>query len=135
MADKLLRTSVLMGALIFFMFMAGCGSGGLTVGENRNGGVIELHRGETVTVSLDSNPTTGYGWTVREIDSSILEQQGDVTYTQSPAAEGQVGVGGKEAYRFEAVGKGQTTLVLEYQRSWEAGVAPLQTYTLTVLVR
>ena len=97
------------------------------------GRTIELAAGQDLVVSLESNPTTGYGWEVSEIDGAILAPVGDAEYAQG-GAEGMVGAGGVETYRFSAQGPGQTTLTLIYHRAWEKGVEPLETFSIKVIV-
>lgn len=53
----------------------------------------------------------------------------------APEAGVPPGIGGEEVWTFKAVGKGTTELSLEYGRSWEEGVEPAKTFTLTVIVK
>jgi inhibitor of cysteine peptidase len=87
-----------------------------------------------VTVTLESNPTTGYSWQVMEIDNAILVQEGDPEYKQASGTSGLVGAGGTETFRFKAVGTGETTLSLGYARPWES-VPPIQSFTIQVSVQ
>jgi predicted secreted protein len=105
----------------------------LEVGAADNGRTLELAAGEVLVVSLDSNPTTGYGWEVSEIDEGILSQEGEPVYVQG-GAEGMVGAGGVETYRFMASGSGKATLTLIYHRAWEEGVEPLETFSVDIVV-
>ncbi len=73
---------------------------------------IDVTVGETFTISLESNPTTGYAWEFAEpLDESILESRGSEYEADQPQA---VGSGGTEHFSFEAVGEGSTTIELEY---------------------
>lgn len=104
----------------------------LTAGDN--GHEVTIKQGQILTISLESNPTTGYGWQVVEMDASILAQSGETEYRQTSGTEGLAGAGGVETLRFEALAAGQTTLTLGYMRSWES-VPPLETFTLQVTVQ
>ena len=64
-------------------------------------------------------------------NTSILKQEGEVAFTPSSSA---IGAGGTQAFRFKAIGTGQTTLTLVYRRPWENNVAPTQTFTIQVSV-
>ena len=89
-----------------------------------------------LVVTLESNPSTGYGWEQVEDQGSILEQIGEAEF--KPAETGEpplVGAGGSEIFHFKAAGAGQTTLQLVYHRSWEEGVEPLRTFSIEVVVR
>jgi inhibitor of cysteine peptidase len=104
--------------------------------ERDNGSQVELTPGQDLTITLESNPSTGHGWEVVELDESILRQVGEADY--APAGPGQPplpGQGGHETLHFEAVGPGRTTLQLAYRRAWEKEVEPQKTYTLHVLVQ
>jgi inhibitor of cysteine peptidase len=101
-----------------------------------DGGEVALAVGQTLVVTLASNPTTGYGWQVAEGPGPVLAQVGEAVYQEAPQ-EGTplVGVGGTETFRFEGKDAGQTTLRLEYRRPWEEGVDPVETFTVAVVVR
>jgi inhibitor of cysteine peptidase len=105
----------------------------LTLGAKDNGRAIELASGQELVVSLESNPTTGYGWEVSGIDGAVLVQLGEAEYAQG-GAEGMVGAGGTETFRFTAQGSGQTTLTLIYHRAWEKDVEPIETFSVDVTV-
>lgn len=131
MFTKFVRCAIL-GLVL--MLLAACGGGQVTAGQAEQGKTVTLKAGETLLVTLDSNPTTGYSWQVTELDETVLKQKGEPEYKQSPGAQGLVGAGGTEIFRFEAVGKGTTMLTLVYARSWEKDVPPLETYQLKVIV-
>lgn len=103
------------------------------LGTEDNGRQIELRRGQTLVITLEANPTTGYTWEVREpSEERILRQAGEAEF--QPQSE-LMGAPGVQILRFEAVSAGQTTLNLVYHRPWEEGVEPLETFSLQVVVR
>ncbi len=116
--------------------LSGCGSGSqkVNLGAPDNGGQVTLQTGQTLAISLESNPTTGYQWQVIEIDNAILQQTGESEYKQAAGTEGLTGAGGIETLRFQALAAGQTPLTLGYMRPWES-VPPLRTFTVQVTVR
>jgi inhibitor of cysteine peptidase len=134
MADKLIRTAVVTSFLLVLAFFSGCGTNETQTTQADTGRQITLQPGEVMTVTLNSNPTTGYGWQVLKIDNEILIQDGDSEYKQSENSEGVVGAGGTETFRFEAVDSGETTLELGYMRPWE-DTPPIETYSVLVIVR
>lgn len=133
MTDKLMRTLVVTSFFLMLVSFSSCGARGVAVTAADNGGEVALKPGETLTITLESNPTTGYSWQVMEINSTVLLQQGEPEYEQSPNSEGLVGAGGMERFRFEALAPGETTLVLGYMRPWES-VQPIETYSIQVVV-
>jgi len=87
--------------------------------------------GDTITVKLCSNPTTGFQWKYETIGKIVLQE----TDHEFVPPEGKVeGAAGKETWTFEAVEKGTTELRMEYSRPWEGGEKAEWTYTLTVTV-
>jgi len=107
----------------------------VNVDEEDYGSQVELEQGQILVVTLESNPTTGYGWEVAEIQESILEQLGDAEFKQSETGEPPlVGAGGWEIFRFKAISAGQMTLKLGYRRPWEEGVEPIDTFSVEVVV-
>ncbi len=113
--------------------LAACKPAGLT--EVDNGRTIEVSKGASLAITLPSNPSTGYAWTVAAVDSSILQQQGDKVYVQGNTDPNIVGAGGTESFTFKGLATGQSTLQLVYSRVWETEVAPLQTFEITIVVK
>lgn len=77
---------------------------------------ITLRPDGKLNLKLDSNPTTGYYWYLKDIDASQLDQLSD-EYFADPAPEGLVGSGGHQLFVFEALAKGKSKLTLSYERS------------------
>jgi inhibitor of cysteine peptidase len=111
-------------------------AGEVVLGGEDNGGQVALSVGQSLVVTLASNPTTGYSWQVAEGTGTVLAQVGEAIYRETPQ-EGTplVGVGGTETFRFEARAAGQTSLLLEYRRPWEETVEPVETFSVDVVVR
>jgi inhibitor of cysteine peptidase len=98
-----------------------------------NGREMQLQKGQTLVVTLEGNPTTGYSWEVEEpLDEQVLRQAGEPEFKQESDL---VGAGGVQILRFEAVNAGQITLKLVYHRPWEKDEEPLETYSIQVVVR
>lgn len=77
---------------------------------------ITLRPEGKLRLKLDSNPTTGYYWYVKDIDASGLDMLSE-DYIADPAPEGIVGSGGHQMFVFEALAKGKSSLLLSYERS------------------
>ena len=106
---------------------------GIYTMEN-NGQTVTLARGDTLTLKLESNPTTGYGWQLTEdMDGSVASLE-KTEYRQSEKAEEMVGSGGYEYFYFRAGSPGSTYIVLNYARPWEEGVEPIDVFKLSVVV-
>ena len=134
MADKLMRTFVVMSFFMVMALFSGCGAKGANLTETDNGKQNTVKPGDVITLTLNSNPTTGYSWQVMEIDNAVLAQQGDPEYKQASGTEGLVGAGGTETFHFKASGAGSVTLKLGYMRPWES-VPPVDVFTIQVVVQ
>ena len=94
---------------------------------------IELKQGQTLILSLPSNPTTGFRWQLFDAAPSVLKALGPEVY-RVPEEAGIVGSAGLSTWRFQATLPGQGRLLLQYQRPWEQGVAPALIYGCAVHV-
>jgi inhibitor of cysteine peptidase len=94
---------------------------------------VQVQLGDSLLVTLCSNPTTGFQWSesARISDESILEQM-DHSFT--PPEEGTPGAAGKEEWSLKALKKGTSTVLLEYSRPWEGGEKGEWSLTATVVV-
>ncbi len=101
-----------------------------------SGSTQQLKKGEVVSISLESNASTGYAWTAKISDTSVIMQMGEPEYIQ-PTQSGTplVGAPGTQTFFFQAVEQGTATITLDYARSFEANVAPAQTVTIIVEVQ
>jgi len=90
--------------------------------------------GGTLTVSLESNPTTGFEWMLIGItDETVLEEEGHEFV--APETEAPPGTGGEEVWTFKALKEGKSTIGIEYRRPWKQGVEPDKVFVLTVVVK
>jgi inhibitor of cysteine peptidase len=104
---------------------------GLTIGETDNGKSFQIRRGETVTLRLPGNPTTGYTWAVDEIDKKIMELV-DSSYTRSSPE--RIGSGGWRTLVFKAISAGTSPIKLKYWRVWEGDASVVKRFDITVQV-
>ena len=94
---------------------------------------VQVQLGDSLRVTLCSNPTTGFQWSepAQISDESILEQM-DHSFT--PPEEGTPGAAGREEWSLKALRKGTSTVLLEYSRPWEGGEEGEWSLTATVVV-
>jgi predicted secreted protein len=103
-----------------------------------NGRQMELTKGQTLNVTLEANPSTGYSWEVVELNNNIIRQIGEAEYQQISnftKEHPMVGAPVMQTFQFEVINTGQTTLKLVYRRSWEKDVAPLNNFSIDLVVR
>jgi len=103
----------------------------IVLGREATGHYIEAVVGQTITVRLAGNPTTGFGWAALPPDDPAVAAVGGGEYQQNPADAGRVGAGGTYIFRFRAEQPGAAKLVIQYRRPWEPG----PTEVFHVLVR
>ncbi|MBF8672765.1 protease inhibitor I42 family protein [Pseudomonas putida] len=93
-----------------------------------------LQVGQTLTLTLPSNPSTGYRWRVEKPAANVLQSLGPEVYS-APEEENVVGSAGVSTWRYQASSPGDGQLVLVYQQPWAADVAPVQTFDCRIVVR
>ncbi|MBM3708400.1 MAG: protease inhibitor I42 family protein [Actinobacteria bacterium] len=126
----------LAAALIISIFaFAGCASSTAALTEKDNGKSIELKVGETITVKLESNPTTGYSWSLSEETDQGIMFMISSEYKQSSDDKELVGGGGFETFKFKAAGQGSTEIILNYMSPWEEDIKPEDIFRLSINVK
>jgi len=127
--------------LILIAGSAGCSSeskvqaDSKTYGDKDNGTAISLKVNGTFQIRLEANATTGYSWNpAKDTNFEILAMEAS-QYEPDSTDKEIAGGGGYALFNFKALKKGQTDLVLEYQRTWETGVEPAKTFKISVTVK
>jgi inhibitor of cysteine peptidase len=94
-----------------------------------------LDKGDTFTVLLVTNPTTGFLWKFGNpaFDDKVMILHGD-KFIQ-PEKKDMCGAPGKRSLTFLAEGPGRTGLKLVYVRPWEKNRPPAHEFNLTVIVK
>jgi inhibitor of cysteine peptidase len=100
-----------------------------TYTSSDNGKAIEVKSGDTFTVKLDENPTTGYSWNMTAGNGLQV-----VNDRYVPEATGLIGSGGYHEWTIKAVKAGTYALSGVYRRPWEPVTGSEQKYSLTVKV-
>ncbi len=96
---------------------------------------VTIAHGGVLTVTLGSNPTTGFRWTeIAQIGDPTILQQADNEFL-IPDEQGVVGAAGKQVWTFKALKTGTTTVSMEYSRPWQGGEKGEWTFDLTVVVK
>ncbi len=96
---------------------------------------VEVATGDTITLSLCSNPSTGFQWSKDAgISDSAVIQQLDHKFLE-PVGQNNMGAAGKEMWTFKALKQGAATVSMDYGRPWEGGEKGEWTYKLTVTVK
>jgi inhibitor of cysteine peptidase len=78
---------------------------------------ITVTAGEQFSILLESNPATGYNWSVRIPEGAEKIMIINSEYAKSNS--GKFGEGGEQLWRFKALSSGNVKLELSYIRAWE----------------
>jgi putative hemolysin/predicted secreted protein len=103
----------------------------IRVTEADQGKNFTLNMGDSLTVMLDSNPSTGYAWVVESVDNPVLLLDGEPVFKSDSS---QLGAPGKATITFTTVHIGSQALTLLYQRPFEKDAQPLKTFSINVTV-
>ena len=95
---------------------------------------LQLSVGQPLTLTLPSNPSTGYRWLLQNPASSVLSALSPEVYS-TPEDAGLVGSAGQSQWRFKASAVGSGHLLLVYQQPWAPEVKPAMTFDCDVEVR
>ena len=127
----------------------------MSVGSFDNGKTVELQRGESMTIRLPENPTTGYRWAVESIDQERLEivqdrfvqdardvgdpDAADKLATRedpfAPGAAGAVGAGGYREFVVKGAQAGMSFVRLRLGQPWDRESSAAERFELRVSVR
>jgi inhibitor of cysteine peptidase len=99
--------------------------------ENDRGRIVSIPLGETISITLAGNPTTGYTWELADVNRGVLDPDPKPTFVPDSSL---TGVGGRYTFRLFALAAGTTVVKLIYHRPWEKEIPPLRNFDLTVAV-
>jgi inhibitor of cysteine peptidase len=125
---------ILLNACLFVMMflVSAVSCQALDLADRDNGGEFFLAPGETLTLTLSGNATTGYLWDIGPSDRKILRQEGEPVFI--PDSD-RIGSGGKFVFRFFAQSGGSTRLNLFYHRPWEKNIPPVKKFQIGLTVQ
>lgn len=99
---------------------------------------IEMSVGDSFTITLCSNPTTGYNWGEdADVSNGEVIRQ-DRQEFNAPGVGGDApvaGAAGTHTWTFSALRAGESVIAFEYSQPWEGGEKNTWTFTLTVVVK
>jgi inhibitor of cysteine peptidase len=109
----------------------------LQPGERNISKEVNVDVGDSFTVTLCSNPTTGFLWseTAQISDQTVLNQTDHKLVMPESEPLPPPGSPGKEVWTFQALKKGTSTIPMAYSRPWEGGEKAEWTFLLTVVVK
>ena len=100
---------------------------------------VDAAVGDSITVSLCSNRSTGFGWSESaQISDQSMLQQTEHNYLAPEREKDKppaLGASGKQVWTFEALKKGTGEVSMDYGQPWEGGEKGAWTFDLTVVVK
>ncbi|TBV08156.1 protease inhibitor I42 family protein [Stutzerimonas kirkiae] len=131
MSGTSLRLLSPIAALLLGACSATPSGSGLIVNDDKNC-PLKLQSGQTLTLDLVSNPSTGYRWKIEETSGDILKSLGPEVFHSS--RKDVVGADGTSTWRFQAIQPGTGRLILSYQRPWENNSEPADLFDCRIEV-
>lgn len=112
--------------------LAACGASGEASSssvytQDDSGRTVTAAVGDTITIWLSENPSTGYEWAATSSDGLQPLESRYEGPSPSPAS---VGTSGKRVFAYEVTASGRQTVWATYERSWE--IEPAGEFTLTI---
>ena len=93
--------------------------------------LIRAELGQPFNISLESNPTTGYIWTV-DFDNKFLSGGAEIDGTINTVRPALMGSGGRQIFSFTPIREGQTIVSAVYKRSWEEAAADNRMFLIII---
>lgn len=82
---------------------------------HKNDELINSKVGETFSIELEGNPTTGYQW-----QEKFDEEKVKLLDKKINPSSGQIGASATEVFKFQVLKEGTTDLRFNYKRAWES---------------
>ena len=103
----------------------------ISLDQGDNGKRVVLDIGDTMTVALGANPSTGFSWKIASLHMPNLAFQNHTYIPREPVMPGSPGI---STFTFAATAPGSSELCLAYARPWMKDVPPISTFRVTVTV-
>ncbi|KTT20116.1 inhibitor of cysteine peptidase [Pseudomonas oryzihabitans] len=120
------------------LLLAGCSStqpsGNLILGDDSECTPLAMHTGQELTLTLPSDPTSGYRWTILQ-RSDNLKQLGPEVFREQRQDQGGVGSAGQSLWRFRAQSAGTAHLELQARQPWDAEAEPQARFDCLIEIR
>lgn len=104
--------------------------------QNHILGELSMKAGDSFSVTLCSNPSTGFQWESAVIsDPSVLTETSHQYIGPESDPAPPPGTPGQDVWTFRALKKGTSTISIYYSRPWEGGEKGVWTFTTAVTVK
>jgi len=96
-----------------------------TFTEEDNGKTVDVKPGDSVTVSLHENPSTGFSWSMDSSRGLMLKND-----VYKRANSGLIGAGGVHDWTYLVLGSGSLSISGIYKQPWMPTTGDEETFTL-----
>ncbi len=76
---------------------------------------LRVEKGDTFAITLPSNPSTGYDWTLKNKDALKKIEYKSKKYVTNSSSQRFMGGGGNDRWFFQALRRGKVYLLFEYK--------------------
>lgn len=125
---KLVSFAVLLLAFSLYVYIAQAKT--LILQDIDDSSHLCLYVGDTLTIKLTSNPSTGFSWAKPEPVAHLSL----VSSRSERGSSTQPGASGFQIFTYEATRPGDATLALNYLRPFEKNTPPARTFHLTLTI-
>ncbi len=132
-----LGRSIAIGVALAALVLASCATPPpmREIDASAEGARITLVSGQMLSVTVDTNPYSGYRWMVDRGAASVLQPVGEPLYTPQSLSAPLVGAGGTMRFEFVAHAAGSDTLLLTYRRTWEKDAVAARSLRVEIVVQ
>jgi len=105
-----------------------------TITNSDRGKTVTLKAGQSLTLRLNQNPTTGYRWIIPTFDAQLIRLTDDRFESTAANKPMMMGAGGQRILILQASRPGTIQLNLENKRSWDLESPSAESFDLTVQI-
>lgn len=99
--------------------------------SSNNGQTVKMRVGDTLTITLPENATTGYSWSLARYNKALLEATG----SEFHYPPNTVGASGQVVFSFKARKAGSGGITLKHWRPWEGDTSVIARFSVRVQVQ
>jgi inhibitor of cysteine peptidase len=129
MSFRISRSRFVLLLVVSALVLLGAHGKTLLLDDSDDNSHICLYVGDTLTIKLASNPSTGYSWGKPEV--SHLQM---ISSDSKEGSSGRAGEPGFQTFSFKATEEGESTFTLSYFRPFEKDTPPVKTFLLFLTI-
>ncbi|OTG88023.1 hypothetical protein B9T31_00405 [Acinetobacter sp. ANC 4558] len=95
--------------------------------------LLEMDVDQTLELTLNENPSTGFGWSLEKPLKLFTSEETYVTDQDASSEPTRVGAGGHKIFKFKAIQPGEELIQVKHARAWENN-APIDEWKCRVRI-